>query len=86
MPMAKRRKKPLNRGPKGGKKHTPGRGHERKSRKRKDERRRSKARKLREALRAEAARQWAVWDSLMSDQKKFRDDLRPKLPRPDHEQ
>jgi hypothetical protein len=82
MPMAKRRKKPLNRGQKGGKKHTPGRGHDRKSRERKDERRRSKARKLREALRAEAARQWAVWDSLMSDQKKFRDDLRPKLPRP----
>ena len=54
--MAK--KKPVKRGPKGGMKHTPGRGHDRKSRSRKDKKRVKKARQRREELEAEACRQW----------------------------
>jgi hypothetical protein len=79
--MAKKRKKPPQRGPKGGKKHTPGRGHDRKSRLRKDRRRIEKARKRREALEAEARKQWAIWDSLGGEKQKLRPDLRPTLPR-----
>ena len=70
--MAKKRKKPLSRGPKGGQKHTPGRGHDRKSRVRKDKKLSKKARQRREQLEAEARRQWRVWDSLNDVQKKMR--------------
>ncbi len=81
--LAKKRKQPLERGPKGGKKHTP--GHDRKSRARKDPRREAKARQRREELKAEARRQWAIWDSLTSEQQKLLSDLKPSLPRPDDE-
>jgi hypothetical protein len=80
--MAKRRKKPLTRGPKGGKKHTPGRGHDRKSRNQKAKRLVAKAARKREQLRREAAEQWRVWDSLSDDAKKLRPELAPKHPRP----
>ena len=84
--MAKKRKNPLKRGPKGGKKHTPGRDHDRKSRKGKDAKRQKRARKRRDALADLARQQWRVWDSLSSEQKKMRDELRPSLPRPTDEQ
>lgn len=80
--MAKKRKKPLARGPKGGKKHTPGRDHDGKSRVAKDRRRRAKAEAKRAALEAEARRQWAVWDRFDTFQKKLLHDQRPTLPRP----
>lgn len=81
--MAKKRKKPLARGPKSGKKHTPGRDHDRKSCGRKARRQIEKARKRREALEAQARSQWEVWDALNDEQKKMLGDLRPTLPRPD---
>ena len=81
--MSKKRKRPLGRGPKGGKKHTPGRDHDSKSRRQKDRRREAKALKLRKEVHADALRTWAVWDSLSSAQKKLLDDLKPKMPRPD---
>jgi len=80
--MAMKRKKPLKRGPKGGKKHTPGRDHDRKSHRSKAKRFGKKAQRLREEALREAERQWRVWDSLSEEQKKFLEDLRPKLPRP----
>ncbi len=80
----KPRKKTIKKGPKGGTKHTPGRDHDRKSRQKKAARFRKKAQRRRDALRADAERQWQVWDSLSDEQKRFREDLRPTLPRPDH--
>ena len=70
------------RGPKGGRKHTPGRGHDRKSRRQKDRKRIRKAMKKRAEREDRARKQWAVWDSLSTEQKKMRSDLKPKLPRP----
>jgi hypothetical protein len=72
------------RGPKGGRKHTPGRGHDRKSRVRKDLKRRRKAERRRAALGTKAREQWMIWDSLTTEQRKMRPDLRPTLPRPDN--
>lgn len=80
--MAKRRKKPLSRGPGGGKKHTPGRGHARKSEAPKKRLFAKKARLRREREREEAKRQWQVWDNLTEEQRKFRQDLFPVYPRP----
>ena len=62
--MAKKRKKPLTRGPKGGKKHTPGRDHDRKTKPRKRKKFAAEAERRREELRQEAKRQWELWDSL----------------------
>jgi hypothetical protein len=76
-------KKPIKRGPKGGKKHTPGRGHTRKSEGPKKKRFQKTAKKKRKA-RDEAARQaWKLWDSLPDDVKKRRPELEPTMPRPD---
>lgn len=80
--MAKKRKKPLARGPKGGKKHTPGRDHDSKSRRSKDRGRVEKARRLREERDAETRRRWDEWDALGSTVQKMRPDLRPNDPRP----
>ena len=80
--MGKGRKKPLERGPKGGKKHTPGRGHARKSEGPKKRLFGRRARQRRERERADAERQWQQWDSLTEEQQKFRQDLFPKYPRP----
>ena len=80
----KRRKKPLKKGPKGGRKHTPGRDHDGKSHQKKADRFRRKAKQRRDARRSIAARQWQVWDALSDEQKKFREDLRPTLPRPNN--
>ncbi len=82
--MAK--EKPIRRGPKGGKKHTPGRDHDRKSHKKKAKRFQKKAQKRREALENDAREQWRVWDQLSEEQKRLREDLRPTLPRPDNEE
>lgn len=79
--MAERPKK--KHGPKGGVPHQPGRGHDRKSGPSRARRFRKKAAKLRADLTAEARRQWAEWDALSAEVKKLRDDLKPKLPRPD---
>jgi hypothetical protein len=73
---------PFKRGPKGGKKHTPGRGHDRKSRQRKKKRFAKKAQRNRELARKEAEEAWKLWDSLPDDVKRFRTELKPKMPRP----
>ncbi len=77
-----KRKKPFKAGPKGGRKHTPGRDHNRKSHSQKGKRFRRKAQQRRNELRAEAKRQWKLWDGLSEEQKRFREDLRPTLARP----
>jgi hypothetical protein len=83
--MGKKRKKPLQRGPKDGKKHTPGRDHNRKSRGAAKKRFAKKARLRREARRKEAERQWQLWDSMTEEERKLREELFPKLPRPSDE-
>lgn len=72
-------------GPKGGIKHTPGRGHARKSEGHKTRRYRRKAQKERQAWLEELRRQWRVWDSLPPDVRRIRYDLKPIAPRPSDE-
>lgn len=78
----KPRKRTVKKGPKGGRKHTPGKDHDRKSHRKKADRFRRKAQRRRDERSAEAERQWEVWDRLTEDQKRLREDLRPTLPRP----
>ena len=78
--MAK--KKPIKRGPKGGKKHTPGRDHDAKSRARKRKKRQKQAEQTRIKRRVELAAAWDSWDNFSPDQKKMLQDLKPKEPRP----
>jgi hypothetical protein len=73
---------PFKRGPKGGKKHTPGRGHERKSADKKQERFKKKALREREQKRKILEEEWKVWDSLSDGAKKLQPELKPKEPRP----
>jgi hypothetical protein len=73
------------RGPRGGRKHTPGRGHTRKSGPLKKKRFREKAAKKREKQQEDLHRQWDEWDSLPDDVKKLRQDKKPKSPRPNDE-
>lgn len=80
--MSKKKAGQKKRGPKGGIKHQPGRGHDVKSGPVKKQRYRKKAKKLWQQQREEARRQWAVWDSLNDDVKKIRIDLEPEMPRP----
>ena len=73
------------RGPKGGVKHTPGRGHARKSGPQKKKRFRKKAAKRRQAQQDSLREQWQEWDSLSPEVQKLRPDKKPKLPRPKDE-
>lgn len=71
------------RGPRGGVKHTPGRGHDRKSSGPMKRRFARKAGKERIAKVAEAKRQWAAWDAQPEEVKKLLGVAgQPKLPRP----
>jgi hypothetical protein len=86
----KRRKKSdeergIRRGPKGGVKHQPGRGHERKSAATKKERFKRKAKRKREAAKEAARRIWEWWDGLGDEQRKLLVKLKPKVPRPPDE-
>jgi len=80
MASANDRKK---RGPKGGIKHQPGRGHDHKSRASKRRRQIRKAARKRELKLQEARRQWALYDKLSKDAKWLLKLPEPKLPRPD---
>lgn len=82
---AKRRDEPVPRGPKGGKKHTPGRDHARKSQHSKRKRYRKKREREREEELERRREHWRVWDSLDAERKKLRPDLEPDCPRPDDE-
>jgi hypothetical protein len=78
--MSKMKKK----GPKGGVKHQPGSGHDRKSRPQKRKRYMKKAARKKQEEETEARRQWEIWDRLSDEQKTFRNDLKPSMPRPEN--
>jgi hypothetical protein len=63
-------------------KHTPGRGHRRKSERKKKIRFGKKATKKREDEKEAAKREWDRWDRLSEPARRLRDDLKPKRPRP----
>ncbi len=73
-------------GPKGGAKHTPGRGHTRKSGPRKKKRFQQKTAKKRKAEQQELRRRWAEWDALPPEVQKFFPEMKPPLPRPTDEE
>jgi hypothetical protein len=73
------------RGPKGGVKYTPGRGHARKSGPRKKERFQQKAKKKREEEQEALRKQYAEWDAMTPEVQKFFPEKKPKLPRPSDE-
>lgn len=73
------------RGPKGGRKHQPGRGHDRKSKPQSRARFTKRARRKR-LLEMEALRKaWELWDGLSADAKKILKGLKPKKARPSDE-
>jgi hypothetical protein len=80
-----KRKAGKRKGPKGGVKHTPGRGHTHKSGPQKRKRFQKKAAKRRRAKQDDLRKQWADWDSLPPAVQKLRPDLKPKMPRPKDE-
>src|SRR4051794_23491764 len=69
-------------GPRGGRKHTPGRDHTRKSQKAKKNRFRRKRAKQREEGREDLEKQWQEWDALPPEVQKLRPELKPAQPRP----
>jgi hypothetical protein len=72
--VAEERKGEKKRGPKGGIKHTPGRGHSRKSSPHRKLRFGKRAARLRKEKEETARKLWKEWD-----------DLTPELPRPKNE-
>src|SRR5436853_424590 len=79
------REKRIKRGPKGGKKNTPGKDHDRKSMRQKKKRFARLSARRRKQAEEDARKAWEVWDSLPDDVKTLRSDLYPKMPRPDDE-
>jgi len=75
----------IKRGARGGIKHQPGRGHERKSGAGKKASFKRKARRKWREAEEEAKRIWEWWDALRDDQRKLLSKLKPKMPRPRHE-
>ncbi len=76
----------IKRGPKGGKKHRPGRDHDSKSHGPKKNRFRERMRKRNIARTKEARRLWAEYDRLSEEQQKLLGTKgMPKLPRPKDE-
>jgi hypothetical protein len=73
---------PKKRGPKGGVKHQPGRGHDHKSRPVKKRRFQRLAKRRRQQKLEEATRQWALYDSLTEEQRRLMKLKKPTLPRP----
>jgi hypothetical protein len=70
------------RGPKGGVKHTPGRGHDRKSAAAKKRRFAPKAARKRQQEEAEVRRAWDEWDALPEEVKRLLGPAgQPKVPR-----
>jgi hypothetical protein len=73
-------------GPKGGTKHTPGRGHDRKSGPPKIRRFRRRAARMRELKEELARKLWKEWDELSPEQRKMLGPKgEPKMPRPKNE-
>ena len=81
--MAADGKREKKRGPKGGIKHQPGRGHDTKSKPRKSKRFRELAARNREERERIAREEWARWDNLPEQTKKLLGkEGQPKYPRP----
>jgi hypothetical protein len=81
--MSKKQEGKKKRGPKGGIKHQPGRGHDSKSRPQKKKRYARKAKAKRKAEDELARKQWEEWDRLPDDVKKLLPpERKPQLPRP----
>ena len=72
-------------GPKGGVKHTPGRGHARKSGPQKKKQFAKKAAEIRKQTRESVRKQWAEWDAMPPDVQKFFPEKKPKVLRPTDE-
>ena len=78
--------KPIERGPKGGRKHRPGRGHDRRSSREKKKRFARKAAKKHRQQDEEAREEWAEWDALPDEVKQLLGPAaEPEMPRPKHE-
>jgi hypothetical protein len=76
----------MARGPRGGRKHQPGRGHDRKSARAKKNRFEAKAAQKRNAQEAEAKKEWKEWDDLPDEVKKLLGPTgEPKVRRPGDE-
>ena len=74
------------RGPRRGIKHSPGRGHRRKSQPQTKKRFRKKAKKKRRQNDEAARRLWKEWDDLTPEQQRLLGPKgAPKLPRPKYE-
>lgn len=72
------------RGPKGGIKHQPGRGHDRKSAAKKKKYFAQKAARKRRQQGEDARKAWKEWDALPEDVKRLLGPSgQPKMPRPD---
>ena len=67
------------------KKHTPGRGHRRKSGPWKKKRFQKTAAKKRKARLDDLRQQWAEWEAMSHEEQRLRSDKKPKLPRPKDE-
>ena len=78
--MAK--KKSIQRGPKGSKKHTPGRDHNAKSKASKRKREQKKRERQWKPDVENCEKQWRVWIPLDKFEKRMRPDLTPDCPRP----
>jgi hypothetical protein len=73
------------RGPKGGVKHEPGRGHARKSAPAKKKRFARKAARKRQTQEQVAGKAWAEWDALPDDVKRLLGPAgQPTMPRPEN--
>jgi hypothetical protein len=76
-------KQPKKRGPKGGIKHDPGRGHRRKSGRPKKRRFARKAAKKHQTKEEESRKEWAEWDQLRDEVKRLLGPAgQPRTPRP----
>lgn len=71
------------RGPKGGKKHTPGRDHARKSARKKKKQFQRKAAGRKQAANEAAQRQWAEWDQMTEFERRLFPEKQPIAPRPE---
>jgi hypothetical protein len=79
--------KEKKRGPKGGIKHQPGRGHDRKSGPQRKKRFARKAAKKRQAEEEDARKAWEEWDRLPEEVKRLLGPTgQPKVPRPKDEE
>jgi hypothetical protein len=73
-------------GPRGGVKHQPGRGHDRKSAPSKKRKIAKKAARKRKQIEEEARKQWEEWNRIPEEARKLLGpQAMPKLPRPNHD-